>query len=205
MKAINYFLKGFGFENVHDFLSTTFKIFYIGKLKITIPIIITLGTLREFIEVSLGLNLMAIVAFVWLIIAEFQTGVRASLKKKDERIQSRKIGRMFLKIGVYLQILWLLNSFSKNVESKEIAGFEINPFDWLYYIFLIGVIFQMVVSYLENLSSLGYREAKGILGVVLRKFNKWFEFDGTKDADNFNINKNGSSNSAEGETFTPQD
>jgi hypothetical protein len=190
MKFLNYILKAFGYCDAQDFSTTVFKLFYFDNLKITLPIIVSLGTIREFVEVSTGLNLAALIAFVWLCSAEFYTGVKAAIIKKKERIQSRKMGRMILKIGVYIQILWLLNSFAVNVENREIIGFEINPFGWLYYIVLVGIVFQMVISYLENLSILGYSEAKGLLGVILRKFNTWFEFDGSKNADNFKSDNN---------------
>ena len=111
------------------------------------------------------------------------TGLKVALNKKGERVRSRKIGRMILKIGVYMQILLVLYTFSSKIETKTIFGFEVNPFDWLYYIVLAGIIMQMVISWLENLSALGYNEAKGLHGIILRKFNKWFEFDGTKDGD----------------------
>ncbi|MBL7868889.1 MAG: phage holin family protein [Flavobacterium lindanitolerans] len=181
---ITHILKGFGYAGLKDMLTTVFKIVYLKNLKITIPFIVTLGTIREFIEDSMGIDLLIIVAFVWLICAEFQTGVKVALKKKGERIKSRKIGRMIFKIGVYLQILWVLYQFSSKTKSIEFIGFEVNPFGWLYYIVFVGIVFQMVISYLENLSALGYSEAKGIHGVILRKFNKWFEFDGSKNGDN---------------------
>lgn len=179
-----YLLKGFGYQSLNDLSTTVFKIFYLNNIKITMPIIISLGTIREFIEGCMGLDLAIIIAFVWLLCAEFQTGIKVAVKKKNERIKSRKIGRMILKIGVYIQILWVLYTFSSKMKNTEFIGFEINPFGWLYYIVFIGIVFQMVISYLENLSALGYSEAKGIHGVILRKFNKWFEFDGTKNADN---------------------
>lgn len=188
MKLLNalttYLLKGFGYSNLNDLLTTLFKIAYLKNFKITLPVIITLGTVREFIENSLGLDLAIIVAFVILLCAEFQTGLKVALKKKGERVQSRKLGRMLLKIGVYINILYVLYTFASKMESKEIIGFEINPFGWLYYIVFVGIVFQMVISYLENLSALGYAEAKGLHGVILRKFNQWFEFDGSKNGDN---------------------
>lgn len=187
MKIINYLLNAFGYYNLRDFSTTVFKLFYLNKLKFTIPIILTAGTVSDLLQQYVGLNTICLVALVLLCIAEFQTGLRAALVVKGERIKSRKIGRMILKLGVYIQILFILNSFASSVKG-EIAGFEINPFGWLYYVVLAWIVCQMLISYFENLSILGYSEAAGIKGVILRKFNKWFEFDGTKDADNFNTN-----------------
>ena len=184
MFDINYLLQAFGYHNLRDFSTTVFKIFYAPKLKILIPVIITAGTASELVEKFIGINLICVIAFVLLCCAEFQTGLKASIKIKGEKVRSRKMGRMIFKIGVYMYILFILNSFASSIKG-DILGVEINPFGWLYYIVLSWIIVQMLISYLENLSILGYKEASGIKGVILRKFNKWFEFDGSKDADNF--------------------
>jgi hypothetical protein len=67
----------------------------------------------------------------------------------------------------------LCSTPSRQDKKPSVFGFEVNPFEWLYYAFFSGIIFQVVLSYLENLS-LGYSEAKGVLGIILRKYNKWF-------------------------------
>jgi hypothetical protein len=204
MKTLNYLLKAFGYCNLHDFNTTVFKLFYFPNLKFTIPIIISFGTLSEFTEKYIGINIMCVIAFILLCCAEFQTGIKAALIAKGERIQSRKIGRMILKIGVYIQILFILNSFASYSQFKLI-GIEVSPFGWLYFIVLAWIVVQMLISYFENLSVLGYAETQGIKGLILRKFNKWFEFDGTKDADNnFYINNNGRNISQEDQSATPQ-
>lgn len=188
---LNYLLKAFGYCDIQDFSNTVFKLFYFNNLKFTIPIIISFGTASELAEEFIGINLVCIIAFIMLVAAEFQTGIKAALKAKGERIQSRKIGRMILKIGVYIHILFILNSFA-SYNKFQMLGIEVSPFGWLYFIVLAWVVVQMLISYFENLSILGYSETRGIKGVIMRKFNKWFEFDGTKDADNnFFNNQNG--------------
>jgi hypothetical protein len=182
--TVSYLLNGFGYKNLHDLSTTLFKIFYMKNFKISLSIVVGLGTVREFIEQAMGMDIYFLVAFVMLICAEFQTGVKVAMRNKKERIKSRKVGRMILKIGVYIQILWVLEKFASKAGAKNFFGIDVNPFEWLYFIVLVGIVFQMVISWLENLSSLGYHEARGLHGVVLRKFNKWFEFDGTKDGDN---------------------
>jgi hypothetical protein len=184
MNKINYTLKGFGYDNIQDFLSTNFKIFYISNCQIAITITGILGTIRTFSESFLGMDILVLCVFVFLIIAETQTGIRASVVKNNQKVKSRKIGRMLLKIGVYVSTLFILYSFATRMKNPTVLNFEVNPFEWLYYVYFTGIIFQLVISYLENLGTLGYSEAKGILGIILRKSNKWFEFDGTKDADN---------------------
>lgn len=188
MKLFNYILQGFGYEHYHDFQTTLLKAFYIHNYKILILATITLGTIREFIEGLMGLDIVVLAGFVFLIIAEWQTGIRADMVKRNAKFRSRKMGRMILKIGVYNAILFLLYNFAIKTKSLDFIGFEFNPMGWLYYVVFVAIIFQLIISYFENLGVLGYKEAGGIAGIILRKYNKWFEFDGEKDGDNFKNN-----------------
>ncbi|MBD3748503.1 MAG: phage holin family protein [Sphingobacteriales bacterium] len=142
---------------------------------------VSLATLRVFIFTYTGLDIAVIVAFLFLIIAEFQTGLKVSIKVKGEKFKSRKFGRMILKIGTYIAIVVVLHTFSKGMEVPNVLGFDINPFLWLYYMVFTAIVFQLFISWMENLGCLGYKETQSIAGFVLRKFNKWFEFDGKKD------------------------
>lgn len=187
MKLINYILQGFGYLDVQDFQTTAFKMFYFGNLKAFIAISLTLGTIREFIITSTGLDVIFWCVFVFLIIAEWQTGMKVDMIKRGNKFQSRKFGRMVLKIGVYIAILLALFALSETTKHKSFIGFDVNPLGWLYYVVMVAIVFQLVISYLENLGNLGYKEARGIAGIVLRKYNKWFEFEGDQNGDNFNI------------------
>lgn len=183
MKRITYLIKGFGFVDIEDFKTSVFKIFYLDKATFYLITSAIIGTIRNFIESSTGLDIIVYFALVFLIVAEIQTGVKVSLRKKNERIQSRKIGRMLFKIGIYSSILFVLNTFSSRFPAPSVLGFEVNPFQWLYYVVFTGIVFQLVISWFENLASLGYDEAGGLVGVLLKRYNQWFEFDGSKNAD----------------------
>ncbi len=179
----NFLVKAFGYEGWPDFLSTTFKLCYVDKAAGTAVVSLSaaLGTIRTFSENFLGLDILVVMAIVFLIIAEFQTGVKVAMKKNKERFRSNPVGRMILKIGVYFFILFELHIFASRMKNPEILGLDVNPFKWVYWIVLVMIIGQFVISYFENLSSLGYNEARGPLGMMLRKYNQWFEFDGSKN------------------------
>lgn len=181
---ISFVFKAFGFSGYKDFYHSTFKIFIERKSEIFIVLSTILASVRSFFETAIGLDVMVYIAFALLIYLETQTGIKVAYKIKNERFKSRKFGRMLLKLGTYTQILFVLKTFSNKIHVPEILGFDVNPFIWVYYFFLIAIIFQMLISYLENLSALGYNEMNNILGTLLRKYNKWFEFDGSKNPDN---------------------
>lgn len=169
-----------------DFVGSTFTVAVnpaINKTAITSSVL--LATIMAWIEEATGLHFFVILAFIYLICAEFQTGLKVAVRKRGEKFKSRKFGRMIAKIGVYVMIILSLNQLSRHIDAPIMFGLTMNPFVWLYYTVFIMIVFQLVISYLENLSALGYREMKGILGFLLRRYNKWFEFDGTKDGDSF--------------------
>jgi magnesium-transporting ATPase (P-type) len=176
MNMIRFLLKGFGYKDAADLGSTTFKMD--GILWVASA---WLGTFRYFLKDSTGLDLAVFLAFVVLIIFEFQTGLKVSMKIKGERFKSRKFGRMILKIGTFVAIVMVLHAFSIKMVVPSVLGFELNPFLWLYYMVFMAIVFQLFISWMENLGCLGYKETRTIAGFVLRKFNKWFEFDGSKD------------------------
>lgn len=181
MKVINYILNGFGYADAVDFKLTLFGIFFSQKTLTWIILSTGAGTLRLLLNDFTGLDYSVFIAFVILICAEFQSGVLVSVSRKKERFKSRKLGRMILKVGTYILILSVLNSFAKNIESPDLFNINLNPFVWLYYMVFAAIVFQLTISWFENLGSLGYKETRTIAGFILRKFNKFFEFDGTKD------------------------
>jgi hypothetical protein len=171
MSSINYYLQGFGFKNIAEYKASTFGFMLSAK---TITWSSVIGVLSTFLQDFLGLPIMVFSAFVVLNLLEFRTGIKAS-KKKGELVESRKMGRMFLKVGTYLLIIWILHSFEKGLEFPSVFQFELDPFIVLYWSFLAGVIYQLFKSLLENLVALGFREAKGVLGFLIRKYNRYFE------------------------------
>lgn len=173
MKHINYYLTAFGFEDWRDYCSSTFGYMTTPR---ALSISIGIGSVSGFLKEHLGFPFVVFAAFVVLNVLEFRTGVRAS-KKIGKPIESRKMGRMFLKVGTYVLIIWILNSFQTGLKFPSIMEFELDPFIVVYWAFLAGVIYQLFISLLENLVTLGYEEADGVLGFVTRKFKKYFEND----------------------------
>lgn len=177
MKHVNYFLEGFGFKGLGDYAHSTFG--YMIKPD-AVGYALVIGYVSAFFKEHLGFPLVVFSAFVILNILEFHTGVQAS-KRKGEKVESRKMGRMFLKVGTYLLIIWMLNAFQTGLKFPSIVDFELDPFIVMYWAFLAGVIYQLFKSLLENLVALGYEEANGVLGYLIRKYNKTFSDDQKTD------------------------
>lgn len=179
---IGYLMDGFGYKGWGDFRRTVAG-FYLSGENTKIKLIITalLGAFRAVLDDYIGLDLPVFFVFVFLVYAEFYTGVKVARKVRKEKFKSRKMGRMFLKIGVYMSMLGVMHTLGAYIEVPELMGIPLNPFIWLYYTIFIGIVFQLFISWMENLGCLGYKETKGIAGFVLGKLNKWFELDGSKN------------------------
>ena len=165
MITLNYILQGFGFRDSKDFLHSSFGHTF-SMLFIKMDVI--LSFLFATVHFLFGFNHLFLTAYVVLLVFEWITGVQAS-RKRGEKHESRKFGRMILKIATYLVPIYILHTFSANVEFPSVAGF--------YWIVLIGIIWQLVASLLENLDCLGFRFAKVLLKIINKKFYKTFELD----------------------------
>ncbi len=168
MKIINYYLQGFGFASGKEYIASTFGFMASSKV-ITWSGLVALAS--TFLQDYLGFSFMVFSAFVALNIFEFSTGVKAS-KKRGEKVESRKMGRMFLKVGTYITIIWMLHSFKNGFDFPEILEFELNPFPILYWAFIAGVIYQLFKSLLENMNALGWKEAGGALARIIHQKSK---------------------------------
>lgn len=173
MKLLNYILQGFGFQHSSDYLRSTFGFAYSPCLLKWDAII---AFILSSVPVVFGFNHIFFYAFVLLGCVEWWTGIRASFKR-NEKHESRKMGRMFLKMATYAVLLHILNLMNKNIAFPEILGFELDPFGWMYWVTLVAIIWQLIVSVLENLDTLGYEFAKILLRIINKKFYKQFDLE----------------------------
>jgi len=176
---INYQIKAFGFADSTDVLVSTL---HTDKNWLHMGVVgSVLGSLALFLEKYVGLEPVAYIAFLSLLIIEFVTGIKASIKS-GRRIESRKFGRMIIKIGIYTSILSIVN-IMKGVFNKD----AIDIYYWLYYIIFNLVVIQLVISVFENLAKLGYAESSVIVRIMRKKLNKWFDLTNDPDHEDYKI------------------
>jgi len=171
---INYYLKGFGFADLDEFLKSAFGFIYTSTSIIKIDLIAAF--MLSSVSFLFGFNHLFLIAYVVLLVSEWYTGVQASLKRGEPH-ESKKLGRMILKIATYLVPIYILNTFAKNSDFLKIMDVELDPFSWLYWAVLLGIIWQLLVSLLENLDSLGVKYAKTLIRIINKKFYKQFELE----------------------------
>lgn len=166
MKNINYLLDAFGFTNLQDCKHSVF-----GFINIEI---IGIASILGYVKTLFGVDWVFFLAYIILILFEWFSGVKASLKK-GEKHESRKLGRMIFKIGIYSLIVGVLNTFHSHAHFPVLFGYEIDPFVWLYWVTLFVIIWQLFISILENLEVLGFEWAKVLQRIINNKFYKQFD------------------------------
>ena len=168
---INILVKDFGFNGLSDLYQSTFG------LVLKKPILlfsVSLASLGSMCEEFLGLDPIVYVAFIILLFLEFFTGIRASLKE-GVKIQSKKFGRVILKLMIYTLVIGVINIFSTRIEVPKAFGLSVNIYSLIYYAALNLIIIQLILSVFENLSRLGFEETSKIYRAVSRILKKYID------------------------------
>lgn len=168
-KYINNFMHEFGFQNTTEFLNSSFG--YSVKKPIML-ISISLGAVGTYVENFIGLDPIVYIAFILLLILEFFTGIRASLKE-GKKIYSKKFGRVILKLLIYTTLIGVINIFRTRYVQPSFFDIEINLYSMIYYISLNLIVIQLILSVFENLSRLGYEETNKVFKAVSKILHKY--------------------------------
>lgn len=99
-----------------------------------------------------GLQAMAVIAFVVIMLAELVTGVKASQVEKGAfNFNTRRFSRFALKLFSYFALLFFCNAMSLNY---EVAGKTLTAgtFEWLHTYLVVHIGFENVMSILENIA-----------------------------------------------------
>lgn len=163
------FFEQFGFNDHSDF----FKSVFFSHIKASIILSTLFTSIHAFIDVIslefFGLNTTMLIAFVFLIIAEYYSGIKVSMKLRQEKFEAKKSQRMILKIGTYLIILWISRVYS--LENPIIfKGFAIKE---IFHVLIFNMIFiSLMLSWFENLEKLGYKIPAALLRYLNQLINK---------------------------------
>ncbi len=184
-KAVDALIGEFGFECHKNFISSTFGVLLHKK---AIYFSFYIGALSLFIKKWIGLEAAVFVAFLLLIAGEFITGIRASLKE-GKKIESKKFGRVILKMLVYTGIIGVINTFKNNLPVPSFLGYEVNIYEWIYFSVVNLILVQLIISVFENLARLGYKESSRIFKFISLAMDRWFKLEENKTQEENNLPK----------------
>ena len=100
------------------------------------------------VETVFGLDYLAFIGFMVVMLCELTSGVWASRIKKEE-FSSRRISRFTFKCAVYLILIAVPYLFSQSYEArgKDLAA---DVFNWLHIFFTVQIVVENIISILEN-------------------------------------------------------
>lgn len=167
MKHLDPTFDTLGFNDSASFVESTFHPHNINFSLIMSSI---LGLVAYIVETFLGFETMVGVAIFILFCLEVVTGIKASLKKGNP-FSSKKLGRGFLKMMIYMLMIGAANLLSQYVHIKPILGWSFNYYEWIHYTCFNFVILQLFISNIENFNRLGWTE----FVPILKKLSKFLK------------------------------
>lgn len=170
----------FGFECHKNFISSTFGVILHKKV---VSFSFYLGAIGLLVKKWIGLEAAVFVAFLLLIAGEFFTGIKASIKEGN-KIESKKFGRVILKMMIYTGIIGIINTFKNDLPVPSFFGYEVNIYEWIYFSVVNLILVQLIISVFENLSRLGYKETSRVFKVITIALDKWFHLEEKTDSSN---------------------
>jgi len=172
-KLASDLIEDFGYNGYTDYFYSTFHSYMIKPIAILSVSLSTFTFITNAIFTDyVGLQPIVYLSFFVLLLMEFATGIYASLKE-GKKIESRKLGRFILKIASYTLVLTMVNIFSKHIGTIGLFGNDFNMYAYVYSIVLNMIIIQLIISVLENLSRLGFRETSSVMQFIMKRFDKY--------------------------------
>lgn len=162
---LNYIVTNFGFSGNVDFSNS---LIHKNLIMFSLPLAAT----SSVVQLLFGLETLTIIAFVALVTLELITGLTAS-KINHVPIVSNKFGRFGLKLGVWITLMFVINSLK--LQYKDIGGFDTVAnmlFTWLHGTLFIYVNLEYLISVLENLSVISGKKTDGLISIIKKKFFK---------------------------------
>lgn len=167
MKHLTPAFDTLGFKDTASFVESTF---HPNNINFSLIMSGIFGCIAYIVESFLGFESMVAVAVLILFTLEIVTGIKASLKER-EAFSSKKLGRGFLKMMIYMLMIGAANLLSLHIHIKPILGWSFNYYEWIHYTSMNFVILQLFISNIENFNRLGWTEFLPLLK-KLSKFLK---------------------------------
>jgi len=169
MKYIDKILNSFEYENWLSIVSSMFP-----SLKYNMTgFILAISSMSVVTYKIFGLDTLAFIAFVLVMTFEVITGIVASRVSKIDT-SSVKMSRFSLKMGCYLVMLFVSNSFAESFEAKgSTAGYWF--FDWLHLFLAVHIAVENIVSIGENLGVISGKGKTYWISQIQDKVNDLFK------------------------------
>jgi hypothetical protein len=165
-QTINWLFSELGFRGVIDFLYSSFG--YMANLK-SLMLSLFLGTTLNKL---VGLEPIIFATIIILFLLEIITGIVASTIIRKEDFDKEKLTRSIVKLVAYPVLLTIMHQLSAyEFISFSLSSYNVNVFVLCYNTITVLIVIQVLISFLENLSQLGFKELDIIVNLFKRKLD----------------------------------
>lgn len=117
---------------------------------------ITLSSVIVVVQVMFGLDALAFLALLVIMVAELSSGIIAS-KIRKEKFSSMKLSRFTFKVAYYLILIFVTNTMANGFRATD-QELAYTVFHWMHLFLTIQIVLENIVSVLENLSVISGKE-----------------------------------------------
>lgn len=137
-------LQGFEYQSPGEWLGSLAPSYKYNM----VPLGVVVSTSGTIIETLLGLDALAFLGLMVVMLLELTSGIWASRIRK-EPFTSKRMSRFTFKCAVYLLLIAVPYLFSQSyaVRGKVLAA---GVFDWMHVFFTVQVVVENLISILEN-------------------------------------------------------
>ena len=159
-------LKTFDWHSINDF---ALSLMPSCRYRINVVLLI-LSTVWVSIDKVFGLDSAAFIALLIVFVTELISGVTASRIRK-EQFSSMKLSRFSLKVACYLVLIGVSYTMAASFRGHkdELAAIY---FDWLHIFLTVQIVFENIVSILENVACIGGKDKSAIIEKIVTKVNQ---------------------------------
>ena len=178
---ITKFLAAYDWASFEDFALSLFPSF---KYQLH-GLMIMISVISGIVNYSFGIQPALCVAMFLAVIVEVKTGIMAS-KKLGHKFESFKFSRCFIKIAIWLVILFIIHAFEKEYESRtnliQLAAYGF--FNFVYVVSLTGFLVEYLTSILENIAVLQNKPKTELIEAIQGGWTSLIESIKTKKNEN---------------------
>lgn len=168
MRAFQKLLAGYGYDSLQDLGGSLMPSVKYNMTTLSVGV----SAVSGIIQTVFGLDWQAFAAFLGVLVWELVSGIMAS-RVRGEPFSSSRLSRFGFKTAQYLILIAVpyLISVSLRTSGKILAA-EI--LEWLYLFFVVQIVFENVISILENHAVITGKDKTHWITKIQDKLNNLF-------------------------------
>lgn len=173
LTTIQRFLSTYGWSSNKEFLLSLFPSAKYGSMGGSVGF----AAVSAFFVQYLGISPALIPCLVIILATELWTGIKASVKVKNEKFESGKFSRFALKLCVWMVLFYTAHSFMNEYRGQEtLVQIMAFTFFEVLKVFLMSLfVVENVTSILENLAVLDGKPKDAYVEKTKELFNAFFK------------------------------